>query len=152
MFQFVRGMFCITVFALTCGAGSASAQQVITVCGSSTGKSYYLEPTKDGWVDDGISGGTIKFLRLATDKYDIVMKSKFNEFSAVGDGATVIRIHGTDDNVSTFIVIYPLHATEVYQLTLNASGRGTLIWSNLKNRFAPMGITRGSVFIAECSK
>jgi hypothetical protein len=46
------------------------------------------------------------------------------------------------------VVVYPQHVTEMYQLTLNENGRGTLIWSNVKNRAGPLGITRGFVFTA----
>ena len=47
---------------------------------------------------------------------------------------------------------YPQHVTEVYQLTLNENGRGTLIWSNIKNRSGPLGITRGAVFTTTCNR
>lgn len=144
----------IVIAALTvnCLVGSANAQQVIAICGASKGKAFYLEPTKEGWVDDGISNGTITFLRNPSGDYDILVKSAGPAFSARGDGAQVVKVHGADESIITLIVIYPLHVTEVYQLTLNANGRGTLIWSNLKNRSAPMGITRGAVFVAECSR
>jgi hypothetical protein len=131
---------------------TASAQQTITVCGASKGKAFYLEPTQDGWVDDGISDGTVTFMRYPSGDYDVVMKNAANAFSARGDGARVVKVHGEDDNVATFVVVYPLHTTEVYQLTLNRSGRGTLIWSSLKNRIAPAGVTRGALFSATCAR
>ena len=152
MFQLLRAIAFIAVLMANCGINNAYAQQVIAVCGASKGKAFYLEPTKEGWVDDGISNGTITFLRNPSGDFDVLVKSMGPAFSARGDGAQVVKVHGSDENVLTFIVVYPLHVTEVYQLTLNASGRGTLIWSNLKNRAAPMGVTRGAVFVAECSR
>jgi hypothetical protein len=91
-------------------------------------------------------------MRYPSGDYDVVVKSVGNTFSARGDGARVVKVHGVDDNVSTFVVVYPLHTTEVYQLTLNGSGRGTLIWTSLKNRVAPLGVTRGAVFSAACDR
>ena len=61
-------------------------------------------------------------------------------------------MHGVNDNVATFVVVYPQNVTEVYQLTLNENGRGTLIWSNIKNRAGSLGITRGAVFTTTCNR
>lgn len=134
------------------GSVTASAQEIITICGASAGKALYIEPKQSGWVDDGISNGSLTFMRYPSGDYDVLVKSAGNTFSARGDGAKVVKVHGDDDNIATFVVVYPLHTTEVYQLTLNRSGNGTVIWSNLKNRVAPLGITRGAVFSAACSR
>jgi hypothetical protein len=143
----------VALGALTLGWPiTASAQEVITVCGASTGKAFYLEPQKDGWVDDRISDGSITFLRYPAGEYDLVVKSVGYTFSARGDGAAVVKVHGVNDNVATFVVVYPQDVTEVYQLTLNENGRGTLIWSNLKVRAGSLGITRGALFTASCNR
>ena len=143
----------VALGALTLGWPiTASAQEVITVCRASTGMGFYLEPEKDGWVDDGISNGSVTFMRYPSGDYNIVVKSVGYTFSARGDGARVVKVHGVDDNVATFVVVYPQHVTEVHQLTLNENGRGTLIWSNVKNRAGPLGITRGAVFVATCDR
>lgn len=131
-----------------CAVSNADAQQVITRCGASQGKTFQLEPDKPGWHDDGISGGTITFLRLPSGDYDVV----FPSFTARGDGAQVFKVHGTDDRLLTLVAIYPLHVTEVYQLTLDGSGRGTLIWANTKNRAGFRNQVRGFLFVAECSR
>jgi hypothetical protein len=56
-------------------AGQTSAQQVITTCGESKGKAFYLQPP-DGWADDGISGGSIIFMRYPDGQYDLIFKDK----------------------------------------------------------------------------
>jgi hypothetical protein len=130
----------------------AHGQQVITTCGASTGKSYYLEPEKHGWVDDRISDGTTTFFRYPGGDYDLLYKDTVGTHSAREGGATVFKVHDEGDNLLTFVVIYPLHVTEVYQLTLDGAGNGTLIWSNIKNRAGPAGITRGMLLTSNCSR
>jgi len=143
----------VVVYSLAAPAvGTAVAQQLITTCGASKGKAYNLEPKKDAWVDDGISGGTITFVRYPTGEYDVIVKHSMGSLSAREDGAKVVKANGSSDNVMTLVVSYPLSVTEIYQLTLDARGRGTLLWSNHKNRSGPLGVTRAWLFVAECSR
>ncbi len=145
---------CILAITTACilAPGIASAQQLITTCGASKGKAFYLEPTKDGWVDDGISGGSLTFFRYPSGEYDVIFKDVLQTRSARESGAQVVRVLGHSDTVATFIVVYPIQVAEMYQLTLDDGGRGTLIWSSFKNRSAPLGITRGAVFVSDCSR
>jgi hypothetical protein len=148
----------VALGALTLGWPiTALAQEAITVCGASTGKGFYLEPKKNleelgklGWIDDNLPNGSITFLRYPSGDYDIVIKSAITTITARGDGGKVVKVHGMDDKVATFVVVYQLATTEVYQLTLNAFGHGTLIWAVLKNRGGSLGITRGSLYTATC--
>jgi hypothetical protein len=140
------------ILAYTLSLTAVSAQHVVTVCGASTGYGYYLEPRNEGWQTDGISRGTITFVRDAQDKYDVVIKDAMTTFSANGDGAKVVRVDGSDDRAFTLLVAYPHPITELYQLTLDQYGRGTLIWASVKNRSPPLGITKGTLFTATCSK
>jgi hypothetical protein len=133
-------------------AQAARAQQVITVCGASAGYAYFLEPENHAWQKDGISRGTITFLRDSTGNYDVVVKDAMTTFSAKGDGARVIKVGGADDRAFTLLVAYPHPITELYQLTLDSRGRGTLIWAGVKNRAPPLGVTRGTLFTATCAK
>jgi hypothetical protein len=140
----------IGTMILVLGPTLVNAQQVITTCGASKGKKYQLEPKKDGWIDDGISNGTLTFIQNKPNEYDIIIKDAITSFSVRGDGATVVKVQGSDNAVMTLVAIYPLHVTEVYQLTLDAAGRGTLIWAVMKNRTPLLGITSGATFISEC--
>jgi hypothetical protein len=129
------------------------AQQLITTCGASKGKAYYLEPTHQGWVDDGISGGTLTFFRYPNGDYDLLFKDTVGARSAREDGGTVSKIFGDGSKLLTLGVTYAkTSVVEVYQLTLDVNGRGTLIWSNLKNRSGPIGVTRGMVMTSNCSR
>ena len=101
---------------------------------------------------EGLLLGTVTFMRYPSGDYDLVIKSAITTITARGDGGKVVKVHGVDDNVATFVVVYPLATTEVYQLTLNAFGHGTLTWAVLKNRAGSLGITRGSVYTATCDR
>jgi len=142
----VRATFGLA-FAL-CWPFSAGAQTIVTVCGASSGYSFYLNPTQ-GWQRDGVSKGTVTIVREGND-FDLIIKDAAETFSARGDGATVVRVHGNTDREMTLIAIYPLATTEVFQLTLDANGRGKLIWASTKNRV--VGTTKGSLFVADCAR
>jgi hypothetical protein len=150
--KLMRGLLGALSGALGIGVTEVAAQQIITTCGASAGYGYYLEPTPDGWIKDAISTGTLTFTRDATGAYDVIIKDALTTFSAKADGAQVVKVHGSDDQAFTLVAVYPLTVTEVYQLTLDQGGRGTLIWASLKNRVPPLGVTKGSVFNATCSK
>ena len=69
------------------------------------------------------------------------------------DGAKVVRTHGDETGRLTLVAAYgDASIVEVYQLTLNAGGRGTLIWTNVKQLAGPAKVTRGAVFVSECSR
>lgn len=140
--------------ALIIAGGSIACAQttsVITVCGAAKGKSVFLQGTSSlDWVDDGVSGGGLTFVRKRGE-YDISIRGAGNNrFTAREDGATITEAPGGSDHVITLIASYPLGTTEVYQLTLDQSGAGTLIWLAAKNGRA--GTTRGSVFTATCRR
>jgi hypothetical protein len=149
----MRRRLTIAAAALACCTFTAQAQQVITSCGASKGKGFYLEPQRDGWIDETISKGAVTFIRYQED-YDIILKDAMRTVSMREDGAAVIKTHEADDGRMTFVAAYAAtHIVEVYQLTINSRGRGTLIWSSLKNR-AGLGslFTKGSVFVSECAR
>lgn len=54
------------------------------------------------------------------------------------------KVHGEDDRLLTLLSVSPQRTTEVFQLTLDASGQGTLIWSIFKNKDGPYGLHLGS--------
>jgi hypothetical protein len=146
-------LFAAILVTLLLTQANAHAQQLITTCGASKGKAYYLEPTKHGWVDDGISGGTLTFFRYPNGDYDLLFKDRISSRSARQDGGTVVKVYGDDRQMLTMIVMYPTeNVIETFQLTLDGNGRGILIWSNLKNRSGPTRITRGMVLVADCSQ
>jgi hypothetical protein len=89
-------------------AGDVVAQQIITVCGASSGYGYYLEPTRDGWQQDGIKNGTITVIRDSAGAYDVILKDTMTTFSARGDGAQVVKVDGSDHHRFTLVAVYPL--------------------------------------------
>jgi hypothetical protein len=139
------------LLVLLLGVNDVAAQQVVTICGASSGYGYYLEPAGNGWTKDGISDGSLTVLRDTAGQYDVVIKSVGNSFTAKGDGAQVFRVDGNYDQRFTLVVVYPLPVTELYQFTLDQSGRGTVIWAAVKNGLLGK-ITKGTLFTATCSK
>jgi hypothetical protein len=84
-------------------------------------------------------------------RFDLIIQDATTSFSARGDGATV-EFMGNTDREMTPVAVYPLATTEVYQLTLDANGRGKLIWAVTKNRVGPLAMTKGSLFVADCAR
>lgn len=126
------------------------ALEAITVCKGSVGKSYFSAPPQ-GWIEDKISKHTIIFWRDGKDGYDITSDDEYRTFSFKDEGAVIIQVHGGDSGDKTFVVRHPVRTVEVYQLSLDKKGYGTLIWANLKNRPPPAGIIKGSIFTAKCA-
>src|SRR3954470_24563566 len=87
----------------------ATAQQVVTTCGGSSGYGYYLEPSGTGWTKDGIHSGSLSILRDAAGAYDVLIKDTQTSFSAKGDGAKVFKVDGNDDERShlSWCIHYP---------------------------------------------
>jgi hypothetical protein len=131
-----------------------AAQEVITTCGASAGYGYYIEPQHDGWQQDGIKNGSLTVLRDASGGYDIISRDIRTTFSAKGDGAQVVKVNGANHLRFTLVVVYPNPVTEIYQFSLDQRGRGTLIWAAVKNGLlvGPIGVTKGTLFTATCSK
>jgi hypothetical protein len=90
--------------------------------------------------------------QVAPAPFHISARAKYPDaFSAKGDGAKVFKVDGDDDQRFTLVVVYPLPVTEMYQFTVDPSGRGTVIWAGVKNGLLGK-ITKGTLFTATCSK
>lgn len=134
----------------TLPACSASAQQVIAQCGASKGQTVSLESSKLVWENDGITNGSLTFIKLANGKFDIITKDVRRSFSYTDDGASIVTLE-EGDNKKTLVVMHSKTVIEVYQLTLEKNGSGTLIWTQTKNGAPISLVTKGSLFTATCS-
>jgi len=90
-------------------------------------------------------------VRDGAGAYDVLAKDIRTSFSVKGEGARVVKVDGSDDERFTLAVIYPRPVAELSQFTLDQNGRGTVIWASLKN-VAALTLTKGSLFVAACSK
>ena len=138
-----------------CDASERHRERVraIATRGASKGKAYYLEPTKDGWVDDGIGGGTLSFVRYPNGNYDLLFKDRIGTRLATQDGAAVAKVFSDENQTATFVVVYPsTNVVETYQLSLDDRGQGILIWSNIEYRSGLAAITRGMLMVSNCSR
>jgi hypothetical protein len=127
-------------------AGEGCAQTIIE-CSGSAGKAYYFdiepqtgEPT--GWIDDGISDGSVVFVRNG-DAFDIIIRDAIGTISATAEGARVSVIDVRDPFVEV-LVSYPQGPKELYTFDLKER---RLVWS--QHKFGVM-FDKASTFVAEC--
>jgi len=128
----------------------SSAQQVIAQCGASRGQTVFLNSSKLVWENDGITNGSLTFIKLPNGKYDIVTKDAMKSFSYTDDGAAIVTFEA-GDNKKTLVVMHSNTVIEVFQLTLNENGSGFLIWTATKNGAPNSLVTKGTLFTAICS-
>jgi hypothetical protein len=121
---------------------------VLAECGASSGQTFIIErgivaPGDGGWMDDGISGGSIVLLQDG-DNYDIVFGDiTGGTLSAKGDGAQVFLV-GHPDAGPVILVVYP-QVTELYQFDLT---NGFVLWS--QHKYAGL-VDKAALFYASCS-
>ncbi len=141
-----RNLTSLTIM-MAFAAGPISAQTIIE-CSGSAGKAYYFdndpqtdEPT--GWVDDGISAGSVVLVRNG-EALDIIIRDAFGTMSASAEGATVVLLEFRDPFIEV-LVSYSQGAKELYTFDLQAR---RLIWS--QHKFGVM-FDKAHTFLADCS-
>jgi len=143
----------IGLAALMSMVGEGSAQQVIAICGPSSGRAYTMD-NNEWTVDEGqrASNKSTTILRYNNGEYDILYKGEVGGGSEREQGAKISKLNGDDDRLLTLLSVSPPRIAEVFQLTLDNRGEGTLIWSLFKNRDGPFHLTFGELFSAKCSR
>jgi hypothetical protein len=99
------------------------------------------EPT--GWVDDGISAGSVVLVRNG-DALDIIVRDAVGTMSATAEGATVALLEVRDPFIEV-LVSYSQGAKELYTFDMEAR---SLVWS--QHKFGVM-FNKASTFLADCS-
>ena len=143
----------LTLAMLAGAVGEGSAQQMIATCGPSSGKAYTMDNNQ--WSDDDgphASNQGTTILLNSNGEYDILYKGEIGGGSEREQGAKIYKVHGDDGRLLTLLSVSPPRITEVFQLTLDNSGQGTLIWSIFKNKDGPYGLTFGELYFAKCSR
>ena len=140
----------VTLMLAALPLSGASAQQVIAQCGASKGQTVILTSSKLIWEDDGITNGSFTFVKLKNGKFDIITKDAMKSFSYTDDGASIVALE-EGNNKKTLVVMHSNTVLEVFQLTLEKNGSGTLIWTATKNGAPNSLVTKGSLFTAKCS-
>lgn len=131
-----------------------AAAETITECGASDGTAYYFEgpitpEAESGWQKDQISKGEFRLI-MDGDQPDIIATDALNRtFSALGDGAAVIELKGTDAHFRLIVVIYPQGAVEHFIFRLDAQGAGKVVWGSAK---VGGPIPKSSLMEATCHK
>jgi hypothetical protein len=125
----------------------AGHAQTLMECSASAGKAFYFTIDQRtgkqiGWVDDGISNGTIALV-MNGEAFDIIQKDAVGIMSATAEGATVVVLDVHDPFVDV-LVSYPQGAKELY--TFDRVGK-RVTWS--QHKFGVL-YEKASTFIAEC--
>jgi hypothetical protein len=103
---------CCAILVLICFVGrEAAAQTVITNCKSIVGKTL-VRP--NSWFEDAFTDGSVTVVRQGAG-YDLIIKDALATFTALEDGARIIKLEGNDDKAFTLAVSYPLGQVEVYR-------------------------------------
>lgn len=112
---------------------------------------------RTGWADDGMSKGSMTFVRHSKDNWDVIIKdASGSTFSAKQDGAKILLMSGGAATGSTILLAaYPLGTVETFHLTLGADGSGELAMTSARPSVVyAAGTTppRSSVFVSKCSR
>jgi hypothetical protein len=109
------------------------AENVLASCGSSQGKTYYIDGNNNGnWHDDRITNGSIKLIFDNNNAADIIVSDKAGTFSARIDGAKVLTTHIDEaKNTITILVVYPKPVIETYQFHLGSQQK-FVVWTAAK--------------------
>jgi len=136
------------------GCAIPANAEIVADCGPSAGRSFYLTPQRDGWVDDGVSGGRILFdLRGPTDMNIIFRDATGSLVDTERDGgATFVVRHSEGFAEFTAVALYPATGViETFAITDLGNGTRQLLWTSNKSRVGALGITKVSAFVSECN-
>lgn len=110
--------------------------EVVAICGTSEGRSYYpqsaLVPEKDsGWVDDRVSKGSFQLVRSG-ETYDIIFTDATGgTLSSKGDGGHIAA--SKDDSGNLLVtVFYPGVSFETWVFWFAANGEKTVTYTQAK--------------------
>ena len=141
--------FTILVAVSLCLVASSTSAETIAHCGKSIGKEY---TGGNKWADvDGSIFPETTIVQTGPD-YDVLFRDPFGMRSVRSERGTVVRVEGYNNREITLVVVYPLGSVETYQLTIDQSGRGQLLWTNLKHFGLVDGKPIGGFYVADCSK
>jgi len=138
--------------ALGIAFSSSAYAEVLATCGRQDGFSYYPErgpvpKGKGGWTHDTITAGRTTLSKQG-DIFDVLYADATGAvFSSRSEGATIIAIRQTPDELA-LIVAYPGNTAEVYQFLRNPDSSGELVLTQSKG--GPT-IGKGAVFVSKCS-
>jgi hypothetical protein len=131
-----------------------AAQQLITVCKTPKGWSYYHTQQENKWTEDGISRGGVTLIRDSNGKYDLLIEDNVNTTSVTESGSAVAVTYESAGPPWTIILVTrsPFGLTESFMFLLDEVARGELLWTMLKPDSSSVGISKGSFFRAACKK
>jgi dipeptidyl aminopeptidase/acylaminoacyl peptidase len=135
-------------------SAESAAQQLITVCKTPKGWSYYHTQRENKWAEDGISRGGVTLIRDSNGKYDLLIEDNVNTTSITESGSEVAVTYESADHPRTIILVTrsPLGLTESFMFLLDEFAKGEVLWTMLKPDSSRAGISKGSFFRASCKK
>ncbi|MEI6871753.1 MAG: hypothetical protein WCL08_05670 [Verrucomicrobiota bacterium] len=138
--------------ALGLAFASCAHAEVLATCGRQDGISYYPErgpvpKGKGGWTPDQITAGRTTLSKQG-EEFDVLYADATGAvFSSRAEGATIVAIRQTPDELA-LIIAYPGNTAEVYQFLRNADNSGELVLTQSKG--GPT-IAKGAVLVSKCS-
>jgi hypothetical protein len=127
----------------------ASAVEVLTVCGTSEGYSYFPErglvPVgKGGWQQDKIPSGTITFIRTNEGKVDLIYKTADGATTSPSqEGGNIATLH---EDAERLVVLSFFKGLVTETFYLNKTNQ-QLLWNQIKYNSQ---VEKAAVFVSNC--
>jgi hypothetical protein len=142
----------LAAISLFAGHG-AQAQDVLAECGASSGHAYFLTP-QDGWIDDRISGGTLRFTVDGAGNPNIIFVDAAGQaIDAAADGGRLLfsRLDSDRGEFGVVVIYASTGVVETYNVYQLPGGGRRLLWTSNKPRIGSIGLTKVGAYVAECS-
>lgn len=132
---------------------SAEAQEVLAECGASSGHAYFLTPQDEGWVDDRISGGTLRFTVDGAGNPNIIFIDATGQaIDAAADGGRLLfsRLEGSRGEFGIVLIYASTGVVETYNVYQLPDGRRRVLWTANKPRIGAIELTKVGAYMADC--
>lgn len=128
--------------------------KILAVCGASSGKAFYVEPRVTGWVDDAISGGSVTLMIGSDGQPDVIVRDAMESSQLASASGSVVAPLIAEEIGSFIFVVLDREGNEVttYQVSTDATGGRTLLWTDTKNHKTNANITKVAAYVASCER
>lgn len=130
----------------------AQAQTVLAECGESSGHSYFLTP-EEGWVDDRITGGSMRFTVDGAGNPNIIfVDASGHAIDAAADGGRLLfsRLDRERGEFGVVLIYVPSGVVETYNVHQLPGGGRRVLWTSNKPRIGSIGLTKVGAYVADC--
>jgi hypothetical protein len=132
---------------------AAQDRSIIAECGASSGHAFFAAPSTQGWADDRISGGRLRFtLDDAGNPNIIFIDARGGTVDAAADGGTLIltRIDAEEGEFGMLLVYRATGVVETYNVLNMPGGGKRVLWTSNKPRIGQVGLSKVGAYTADC--